>query len=202
MTIPDGNISLGFSDESFPTGTHMCLFYTDERVRRDVITKFLRAGLSAGERVCYFVNELRPEDLIRDIKDRGIEFSDEDIARQLYVASTEAAYYPEGRFEPDNMLDNLRSFYSASLKEGFSGVRGIGEMDWASHNIPGTERLVEYESRVNFELKNSPVTTICQYNTNLFDGKTIMDILRVHQAVILRGQIMRNPFYSLLNKFS
>jgi len=73
-------------------------------------------------------------------------------------------------------------------------VREIAEMYWASHNIPWTDRLIEYEARVNLELKRTPVTSICQYNTTLFDGKTIMKILRVHTAVIIRGCITRDPF--------
>jgi hypothetical protein len=201
MTKPDNNIALGFSQESFPAGTHMCLFYTDEQERLDVISKFLQAGLTAGEHVGYFAKTLPPEELIRDLTNRGIDISNEDVARQLSIASTEATYHPDGCFDPDRMLGNLHTFYSTSMEDGYSGARVSGEMHWALQDLPGVNRLIEYEARVNIALKRSPVTAICQYNTTLFDGKTVMNILRVHPAVILRGRITRNPFYSLPDEF-
>lgn len=201
MTKPARNISLGFTDEPFPEGTHMCLFYSDEQERVDVISRFMQAGLRANEQVCYFAKSLLPEELVKNLNSLGIDISDEDTARQLLCATSESAYYPNGRFDPDSMLATLRAFYSASMEEGFSGVRGIGEMEWALEDIPGSDRLIEYEMRVNMELKNTPLTSICQYNINLFDGKTIMDILRLHPAVILRGRITRNPFYSSPDAF-
>jgi hypothetical protein len=30
---------------------------------------------------------------------------------------------------------------------------------------------------------------------NLFDGATILDILKVHPVMISRGQLVKNPFY-------
>lgn len=179
----------------------MCLFYSDEQERFKVISKFLMAGLTAGEHVGYFAETLPPEELIRDLANSGIDTSDENIARQLSIASTEATYLPDGCFDPDKMLDNLHTFYSTSLKDGYSGARVSGEMHWALQGLPGMDRLIEYEARVNIALKRSPVTAICQYNTNLFDGKTIMDILRVHPAVILQERITSNPFYSLPDEF-
>jgi len=70
-------------------------------------------------------------------------------------------------------------------------------MHWVIEHISGADRLLEYEAKVNIALKKSPVTAICQYDTNLFDGTTIMEVLRVHRLVITHGQVVRNPFFSL-----
>ncbi len=196
-----GDIDLGFTEESCPAGTHMCLFYSDEQVRLDVISKFLKAGLTSGERVGYFAKVIPPAELLKNLKDRNIDVSNEAIARDLSIISTESVYHPEGCFDPDKMLNNIHEFYSSSVRDGYNGARVSGEMHWALQELPGVERLIEYEARVNIALKRSPVTAICQYNTTLFDGATIMDILRVHPAVILRGRITRNPLYSLPDDF-
>jgi len=61
--------------------------------------------------------------------------------------------------------------------------------------IAGGERLLEYESRVTLLLREKPVTAVCQYNANRFDGATIMDVLKVHPQMIVRDAIIYNPFF-------
>ena len=39
-------IDVGFSEERFPAGTHMCLIYSDEKERRRIVSKFLNGGFS------------------------------------------------------------------------------------------------------------------------------------------------------------
>jgi hypothetical protein len=42
--------AMGFCDERFPVGTHMCLIYDDDHERRNLIAKYLDAGLHEGEK--------------------------------------------------------------------------------------------------------------------------------------------------------
>ncbi len=36
----------------------------------------------------------------------------------------------------------------------------------------------------------------CQYDARRFDGATLFDVLKVHPMMIIRGQVVRNPFTS------
>lgn len=38
-------VDMGFTEELFPEGTHMCMIYDDDEQRREVVSKFLAAGL-------------------------------------------------------------------------------------------------------------------------------------------------------------
>ena len=78
---------------------------------------------------------------------------------------------------------------------GFSAARVIGEMIPEIKHIPGGERLLEYESRISILLRDRPVTSICQYDANEFDGATIMDVLKVHPKMIVNGAVINNPFF-------
>ena len=78
---------------------------------------------------------------------------------------------------------------------GFNGGRVIGEMTPEVQQVPGGERLLEYESRVSLLLRTHPVTSVCQYDARTFDGATIMDILKVHPLMVVRGSVVRNPFF-------
>jgi DNA-binding CsgD family transcriptional regulator len=44
-------------------------------------------------------------------------------------------------------------------------------------------------------VRTTPMTTLCQYDTEMFDGETLFRILSVHPLMIVRGQIMHNPCY-------
>ena len=88
------------------------------------------------------------------------------------------------------------------LVAGYAGGRLTGEMSWALKHIPGSDRLIEYEGRINDLLKTYPLTAICQYDTRRFDGATIFEVLSVHPIMIVHGQIMRNPFYVPPNQYS
>jgi hypothetical protein len=100
------------------------------------------------------------------------------------------------------MLDRLRDIYVLHHAAGCAGARATGEMTWALHDIPGSDRLIEYEGRINDLLKTYPLTAICQYDTRRFDGATIFEVLSVHPIMIVHGQIMRNPFYVPPDQYS
>jgi hypothetical protein len=36
---------------------------------------------------------------------------------------------------------------------------------------------------------------MCEYDTELFDGLTLFEILSVHPLMVIHGQVMRNPYY-------
>jgi hypothetical protein len=86
-------------------------------------------------------------------------------------------------------------------KAGFSGIRSCGEMSWALKNIPGSDRLMEYETLLNTVGGEFPHSGMCQYDARLFDGATLLNILKVHPYMIAQGQIVKNPFYMRPDEF-
>ncbi|HEB30783.1 MAG TPA: hypothetical protein ENI15_07900 [Spirochaetes bacterium] len=178
-------VSMGFTKETFPAGTHMCLIYSDDLERRKLISKFLECGLKAGEMIAYFVDTMTSEDAENWLVSMNVDIPHGSKAGQLSIKAAESTYCPNGRFVPEDMLDTLRCFYRQTIKEGYPGARVSGEMTWALKGIPGSERLMEYEARVNDVLVTHPVTAICQYDANRFDGATIFDVLRVHPMMIV-----------------
>jgi len=82
-----------------------------------------------------------------------------------------------------------------SIESGYAAARVIGEMTPEVQDLPGGDRLLEYESRVSLLLKKVPVTSVCQYDAHAFDGATIMDILKVHPHMVVRGAVVHNPFF-------
>ncbi|MCX6560729.1 MAG: MEDS domain-containing protein [Candidatus Aminicenantes bacterium] len=195
MTQTRRDISLGFTPDSFPEGTHMCYIFNDENQRREVVAAFLDSGLKEGEKVGYFVDTVTPEEMLSYLRGLGVKIPDRPAPAALSVSKAEDTYCPDGTFVPDRMLDTLRAYYASSLAEGFRGSRVSGEMSWALKGLPGSRRLVEYEAKVNDVVLEYPVTAICQYNANLFDGGTLFDVLSVHPMMVVNGQVAKNPYY-------
>lgn len=188
-------INMGFTEEAFPAGTHMCYIYTDDHEHKEIVSKFVESALSEQESVSYFADVLSAEDLPAHLARLDIRVHPERTGSRFEGDLAHRVYCPDGTFIPHRMLDQVRELYLESVRAGFSGARATGEMTWALRGFPGSERLIEYESGLNAVVRECPVTLACQYDARRFSGATLYDVLNVHPYMIVRGQIVRNPYY-------
>lgn len=194
-------ISLGFDNKAYPAGTHMCLIYNDEAERHKIISKFMAGGLKTGEKVAYFVDDISPMDVYAWLEKMDVILPKKAIDEAFTAAEAQKTYCPDGIFIPERMLATLREFYDQSVAQGYSHCRVSGEMGWALKNLPGSDRIMEYESLVNVVVTTHPVTAVCQYDANRFDGATILKCLEVHPYMIVHGQVVYNPYYITPEEF-
>jgi hypothetical protein len=198
MNAKSNDIPLGFTQELFPDCHHVCLIYDDEAQRRKIVSEYLAAGVKRGEMVRYFADTTAPEDIRTWLAEMGIAPRDDDSFR---IIKAESSYCPSGSFVPQQVLDNMVSRYAMAKKAGYSGSRACGEMNWALRDIPGAERLLEYEIGINTIHEDFSYVGMCQYDARLFDGATLFNVLKVHPYMIAQGQILRNPFYTRPEEF-
>jgi len=197
----DRLVSLGVTAERFPAGTHMCYVFNDDDERLEMIAKFVESGVRENEMVGYFSDLLPPDEARARLRAAGAELPASTDDRRLAIQPALATYCPSGRFEPAQMLDRLRTMYSSSMAEGYAGARATGEMTWALRGVAGSDRLIEYEALINTVVKEHPTTAICQYDARRFDGGTLFDVLSVHPMMVIRGQVVRNPYYIEPDRF-
>jgi hypothetical protein len=188
-------INLGFTEEAFPAGTHMCYIYADDHEHKEIVSKFVESAVPEQESVSYFADVLSAEDLPAHLARLGIRLPQERAAGHFESDLAHRVYCPDGTFVPQRMLDRTRKLYLESVRAGYSGARETGEMTWALKGLPGSERLIEYESGLNAVVRECPVTLACQYDARRFSGATLYDVLSVHPYMIVHGQIVRNPYY-------
>jgi len=170
------------------------MIYDNEEQRRKIVTAYLAAGIKEGNIVRYFADETSSEDIHAWLVEMGIELpqTEEDSFR---IIEAEHAYCPSGRFVPQDVINNAVSRYAAARVAGYSGSRVCGEMTWALRDIPGSERILEYEIGLNAINDTFPRVGMCQYDARRFDGAMLYKVLQVHPFIIAKGQIVRNPFY-------
>jgi len=179
----------------------MCLIYSDESERQKIISKFVDSGLKSKEKVFYFANSMSPDDFRNWLISEGIAVPENAPQSQLVCQDAFETYCPNGRFVPEQMYDLFRESYTKMVQHAYRGARVSGEMGWALQDVPGRDRLMEYESLVNALFVQYPFTAICQYDANLFDSETILNVLKVHPMIIVKGLVQRNPYYMKPEEF-
>ena len=195
MTTPRPLVHLGFTKERFPAGVHICQIFSEDDEREEALYQYVLSGIDSRERTACFSDKAMPSQMESLLARHGKSFADLCSAGALTLAATEEVYFKDNRFDPDRMVEVLTRYHDESQQGGFPAARVIGEMSPAVRHVSGGSRLLEYESKVSMLLRTHPVTCVCQYDARSFDGATIMDVLKVHPLMVLRGTVVRNPFF-------
>lgn len=201
MSWINPEVDLGFAKITSPGGLHICLIYNDEEERKEIVQNFAQSGLSAFEKVLYFADQPKAVNVSEWLQYYNVQISDALNPEQLQLATAFESYTPNGIFDPDDMLLRIQAIYHYAKDEGYHGCRGSGEMTWALNDIPGSDRLLEYESRINDVLIAHPLIIMCQYDATRFNGATILGVLKVHPYMIVKGLIVQNPYYETPDEF-
>lgn len=195
MAPDKSDISLGFTQKRFPPGIHICQIVTNDDERQESLLKFVLAGLSEGERTACFSEKIDASAIEAFLSSNGISYDDAIASGSFMLSGTREAYFQENRFDPERMLENIKNYYIESVAQGCTAARIIGEMTNDIQDIQGGGRLLEYESKVSQLLKTHPVTSVCQYDAREFSGSVLMDVLKVHPFMVVRGAVVNNPFH-------
>ncbi len=195
------DISLGFTEKKFPAGSHICQIFSDDEERQDSLMKYILSGLAGGEKTCCFSENVTDSLLDQFLAPHGVSLKAAKDSGAFALSGTKDVYFKDGRFDPDRILKVLAAYYEESVRQGYSSARVIGEMSPEVQHVPGGSRLFEYESKVSLLQRQSPVTTVCQYDARSFDGAMIMDVLKVHPLMIVKGTVVHNPFFIPPEKF-
>ncbi len=188
-------VNLGFGEELFPAGVHICLVYRDETERQRVVSRFVESGLLGRERVFYIADTTTTNEVATWLGELEVEIAPGRESGAFTVDNAASTYCPDGVFVPEQMCETLKQVYTSAYDGGYPNSRVTGEMSWALRGIPGSERLIEYESAVNTVLQTHPISAMCQYDANRFSGRTVFEALQVHPYMIMNEQLVKNPYY-------
>ncbi|MEW6544745.1 MAG: MEDS domain-containing protein [Nitrospirota bacterium] len=177
-------------------GAHLCSLYETEEEHRTLLTPFLRQGLERGEKVLYIVDARTADAILAYLRNDGLEVEPFLSRGQLQILTVQEAYLREGAFDPDRMIALLRAATEqAVIKEGYPALRVTGEMTWALRGLPGSERLIEYEAKLNRFFPGSRCLALCQYDRRRFTPEVQLDILATHPIVAVGTELHDNPYY-------
>lgn len=176
-------------------GDHLCCIYKTEEEQREVLTPFLRQGLEQGEKVLYIVDSHTPDTVLSYLRNDELDVEAYLPSGQLVILSSDDFYMHRGLFDPDRLIALLEQETDRALAEGYPALRITGQMTWSLRGLPGCERLIEYEARLNEFFPGSQCSAICQYDRRRFSPEVLLKVLGTHPISIIGMDIYDNIYY-------
>lgn len=134
MTTPS-DLSRTISDPA--PGDHLCCLYDTEDEYRALLIPFLHQGLERGERVVHVVDVHTQQDILSYLQDDGVDTERYLASGQLAIATADEVHLPDGVFDPDRIIAILQAEIERTLAQGYSALRGAGEMSWVLRGFTG-----------------------------------------------------------------
>jgi PAS domain-containing protein len=192
---PEG-VSLTRMLETLKPHDHLCLIYESQEEWRAAVVPFISIGLKHGEKCIYVVDTSTADEIRKHLAELGVDVASAEKSGQLSILHETEAYTREGSFDPDRMIALLISETEKAIAEGYPALRVTGEMTWVLHGQPGSERLLEYEAKLNRDLfPKYPCLAICQYDRWKFDPEVIKGVIMTHPLLVRDDRIYRNFYY-------
>lgn len=183
----------GIEEIGMAPGGHVCAFYRGDADRDQLLSDYLGAGLTAGDKCVCIVDSPGTAASLRALP---LAFArPEPLAGQLDIYLPESTYLAGGGFTTADMLTFWAEHLAKARIEGYSFCRLAGEMTWALRDAPGVEHLVGYESELNRITASLPVTVLCLYDLDRFSGEVVVNVVKTHPKVLVQGILIENPYY-------
>jgi MEDS: MEthanogen/methylotroph, DcmR Sensory domain len=189
----------GIDEIDLQAGSHVCAFYRGAADRDRLLSGYLSAGLTAGDKcVCIVDSPYTADRLTSMLRSRDRPAVP---AGQLDVHLSESTYLAGGEFTTSDMLTFWTETMTRAGTQGYPFFRLVGEMTWALRDVPGLEHLVAYESELNRVTLNYPVIVLCLYDLDLFSGEAVVNIVKTHPHVLVQGILVENPYHVTAAEF-
>ena len=180
----------------YQQGDHVCTLYSNRDEQLAAATDYIRGGLGRGERCLYVCCEHSPDEFRDGLRQAGINVDAEEARGALLLLTKHDGHLKGGCFDPDKMINLLHVAVKDALDAGFAGLCAAGDMSWLLDEAAGSERIAEYEARLNDFYPSSRSLGLCLYNRNRLPHATLDHSLATHPHVRLDGNILlHNPFY-------
>lgn len=176
-------------DDLLP-GDHACLTYSDAEERLDIVAAFVRDGLGAGQRVICFTDPSAAPDLAGELADRDVKPTN---GGQLAIRDNDDAWLSGGRVSATNMIEMLSGELAAAHRDGFAGLRVTADMCWATRPVAAVDELLVFETRVAGLFADGRLTTVCQYDRQLFDQVTLAFAAKAHARAVAAAVYYEDP---------
>jgi len=187
---------LGEELARFRPHQHLCLLFESTDEWKAAVVPFLLLGLERNEE-CLYGAEPETGALLRDwLEEAGADVAAAEASGRLLITSTATLYTPGDSFDPDRMIDFWIQETRKATAAGYPGLRAVADMSWALAGCPGSERLPEYENRLNAELfAKYPCRGMCGYDRRRFPASVFRSLIRSHPTLARGDRIYRNFYY-------
>ena len=176
-------------------GDHICALYSGPNELEATLAPYLVAGLVAGDK-CVCVVEPESRSALVDEIGRHVDVGTCIASGQLELFTAAESYLRRGVFSGDEMLEFWTDSLDRSLhQDGFEFVRNSGDTSGVADLFDAFDEFARYETHINRLSAQYPQTVLCLYDVGLVSGGIMLDLLRTHPKLLLRGVLIENPHY-------
>jgi anti-anti-sigma regulatory factor len=179
-------------------GDHVCWTYADDAERRRITAACVRAGLRDRHKVLWCTLDLEPAAALAELEDAGIRTSAAVRAGRLTVMTAASSYLVSGSFDAEATCRIWPDEFRRARREGYAGMRVLGDMSWAGGTTPGADRVGWYELQVNHILADGYALGICLYDRRRFTGDTLATLCRAHPVTLSERSSAREPLLRII----
>lgn len=175
-------------------GDHLCGVYRGSRERDAILFPFIEAALRSGDKCICVVDGMDPTEVIAGLAP-DLSARERADRRQLDVISAADLYLRSGRFSWSEAVGAWKSAISEVMYDGrFQGVYAVET--WSLLDVePDRNELMMLESKMNRFMPLFPQQILCLYDLDCFGGGIVVDLLRTHPKMLVRGMVAENPYY-------
>lgn len=163
-------------------GEHACCFFDNDEQQETLLGAFIEAGLRTGRKVICIADAASTRRIVGACAARPAGQAAVDRG-QLEIASSDEMYIAGGFFDPDRLPRRWQHETARALEEGYPGLRVTGDVTWYTRELPGVERLVEYERALSGILAGTAAAALCQYDRRRLDDGLLAEALGSHGTV-------------------
>lgn len=111
---------------------------------------------------------------------------------QVVFLHNEAAYLPDGEFDPDRMMHSIEQFVVDAKADGWRGIRTVGEMP---RNCTTIDKIVRYENMLESLIATHDVLALCLYDRRQSEPSILLNVLTGHQATSIGIDLYENIYF-------
>lgn len=185
--------------QSIGVGAHVCAMHENPNSVLSTLARTFQAGLRRNERCAYIAPEAVVEKVRRAMRDAGTDVpAAESEGRLIFVTDREPLLKDGAKFDPEHLLDAIKNLFTATLEAGYAGLRLSADVPWISHDVPGSDRIMEFETLADEVINNPgvPLLAICQYRLTELEPEDSLDILQRHPLTLVGAQVHLNEKYA------
>jgi anti-anti-sigma factor len=164
-------------------GDHVCWTFDDDRERSEAMVGYLRDGLRRRQKIMYFTDSRPTSTTFVDLEARGVAIEAGLRSGQVTV-STSDAHLTTGRFDPGAMLRRWSREFAQASREGYAGVRAVGDMSWRQWPMPQPEHLTSYEAELTRVCSDGHGMSICLYDRRVFSKSDLNRVSSAHPGTV------------------
>ena len=166
---------------------HVCALVDGPAAADATLMPFILEGVAHGERAVHFVDARRRDVHLETLERAGLDTESALDGGSLRVETWGDTYLRGGRFDPGSMVEVIRATMAEGRALGFPRTRAIGFMEWSLEDVPGVDRIIDFEARLQVALRGLPDIVVCVYDIQQQPQTVILETILAHPVALIHG---------------